>query len=215
MKANNLAGKRFGKLVVVERRGSDKNGQALWLVHCDCGKEKVVRGHDLTGGKTSTCGCSRIMCHLYQHGLSKDRLHGTWRNIKGRCYNHNNPSYKFYGERGIKMCHEWETDFVSFYTWCHENGYKDGLQVDRIDPDGDYCPENCRLADKITQANNTRRNLYITMNGKTKTMAEWCKELGLNYHSVQTRTYKGWDPVLALTTPFDKRKSRTRKHAEE
>ena len=207
-----LIGKRFGALTVIERRPSDAKGQSMWLVRCDCGNEKIVRGHDLSQGKTTTCGCSRIKsCVFYEHGLSKDKLHGLWRNIKGRCYNPNNPSYKFYGGRGIKMCDEWTNDFVAFYDWAHANGYKEGLQIDRIDVDGDYCPENCRWVSKITQANNTRRNIYVTMNGTTKTIAEWCKELGINYHSVQTRTYKGWDPMLALTTPFDKTQSRRKK----
>lgn len=208
MKANNLQGKTFGGLFVVERRGSDEKGQALWLCRCSCGKEKVIRGHDLKGGVKS-CGCSRIKnTGLYKHGLSQTKLHGIWRSIKGRCYNQNNKSYGFYGGRGIRMCEEWFSDFVSFYDWCYANGYKDGLQIDRIDTNGDYSPDNCRWVNKIAQANNTRRNMNITMNGQTKTMAEWCRELGLNYHSVQTRTYKGWNPVLALTTPFDKRQSR-------
>lgn len=207
MKVDNFKDRHFGDLLVVERRGSDEKGQALWLCRCKCGTEKIIRGHDLKGG-TSSCGCSRIKnTGLYKHGLSNTKLHGLWRNIKDRCYNPRNKSYRFYGERGIKMCDEWFVDFVAFYEWSHQNGYKDGLQIDRIDTNGDYSPDNCRWVSKITQANNTRRNLNITMNGQTKTMAEWCKELGLNYHSVQTRTYKGWDPILALTTPFDKRQS--------
>lgn len=212
VKVNDLTNQRFGKLTVLERRGSDQKGQALWLVHCDCGNEKVVRGHDLSQGKTQSCGCSRIKsCIFYQHGLSKTKLHGLWRNIKGRCNNPNNPSYRFYGGRGVKMCDEWEDDFVSFYTWSLENGFKEGLQIDRVDVDGDYSPENCRWVDKITQANNTRRNIYVTIGDETKTLAQWCRLLGVNYNSVQTRTYKGWDPVLALTTPFDQSRSRRRK----
>lgn len=212
MQVRNLLNQRFGKLIVIERRGSDSKGQALWLVRCDCGNEKVLRGHDLTQGKTKSCGCSRIRsCTFYSHGLSHTKLHGLWRNIKERCYNPNNKSYRFYGERGIKMCKEWEDDFVSFYNWSYQNGYSEGLQIDRIDPNGDYCPENCRWTDKITQANNTRRNVYATINGETKSLAEWCRILGVNYHSVQTRTYKGWDPVLALTTPFDSKQSRRKK----
>lgn len=212
MQARNLTNQRFGKLVVIEREGSDSKGQALWLVRCDCGNEKVVRGHDLTQGKTESCGCSRIKsCIFYQHGMSHTKLHGLWRNIKGRCYNPNNKAYKHYGGRGIKMCDEWRDDFVSFYNWSYQNGYAEGLQIDRIDTNGDYCPDNCRWVDKITQANNTRRNIYATIDGETKSLAEWCKILGLNYNSVQTRTYKGWDPVLALTTPFDKRQSKRKK----
>lgn len=207
-----LVGKRFGKLTVLERKPSDEKGQSMWLVRCDCGKEKIVRGHDLSQGKSTSCGCSRIKsCLFYKHGLSKDKLHGLWRNIKERCYNPNSKSYKYYGERGIKMCDEWENDFVSFYNWSHENGYKDGLQIDRIDVNGDYCPENCRWVSKIVQANNTRRNIYVTINGETKSMSDWCREIGINYQSVQTRRYKGWDTLLALTTPFDKSKSRIKK----
>ena len=207
-----LVGKRFGKLTVLERRPSDAKGQSMWLVRCDCGKEKVVRGHDLTQGKSSSCGCSRIKsCIFYEHGLSKNKLHGLWRNIKDRCNNPNNKAYKYYGERGIKVCDEWSNNFVAFYDWAHANGYQEGLQIDRIDVNGNYSPENCRWVNKTIQANNTRKNLYITINGKTQSLADWCRELGVSYCSVQTRRNRGWDTLSALTTPFDKSKSRNKK----
>lgn len=202
MKVCNLKGQKFGNLFVIERKGSDEKGQALWLCKCDCGVEKIIRGHDLKCG-TKSCGCSRIKnTGLYQHGLSKTKLHGLWRNIKDRCYNQKNKSYSFYGGRGIKMCDEWFSDFVSFYNWSYLNGYKEGLQIDRIDTNGDYSPENCRWVDKLVQANNTRRNVYVTINGETKSVPEWSRILGVNQRSVHTRISKGWDPVLALTTPF-------------
>lgn len=208
MRVSDLTNKKFGNLLVIERRGSDVKGQALWLCRCDCGVEKVVRGHDLKGGVKS-CGCSRIKnCGLYQHGLSKTKLHSTWRAIKDRCYNENNKSYRFYGGRGIKVCEEWLNDFVPFYEWSNSHGYSENLTIDRIDPDGDYSPDNCRWIDRVAQANNTRRNIYITIDGETKTLAQWCPLLGVNYHSVQTRIYKGWEPKLALTTPFNKSYSR-------
>lgn len=211
MKVNDLTNQKFGSLLVIERRGSDEKGQALWLCRCDCGKEKVIRGHDLKQG-TKSCGCSRIKnCGLYKHGLSSTKLHSTWRSIKDRCYNKKNKSYSFYGGRGIVMCEEWLNEFVSFYDWANANGYKENLTIDRIDPNGNYCPENCRWVDRIKQANNTRRNVYVTINGETKSLPDWCRALGVNQHSVRTRIYKGWDPVLALTTPFDKRQSKRKK----
>ena len=215
MKVNDLTGQRFGSLLVVERRGSDSKGQALWLCRCDCGTEKIIRGHDLKGGVKS-CGCSRIKSTgLYKHGLSNTKLHGIWRGIKDRCYNKNNKNYSTYGARGIKMCDEWLNDFVKFYEWANQNGYKEGLTIDRIDRNGDYCPDNCRWATWTQQANNTSKNIHVTINGETKTVPEWSRALGLNYRSVRTRITKGMDPVLALTMPFDKTQSRRKKKTGE
>lgn len=207
MKVNDLTGRRFGNLVVLGRRGSDNKGQSLWLCHCDCGVEKIVRGHDLKGGVKS-CGCSRkTSTGLYKHGLSYTRLHGLWRNVKDRCYNPRNKDFHNYGGKNVKMCDEWRTDFVSFYNWANANGYKEGLTLDRIDYNGDYCPENCRWATWLQQANNTRRNIHATINGEVKTVSEWCRIYGVNYRSVQSRIYKGIEPSIAITTPFRGRES--------
>lgn len=208
MKANDLTNQRFGSLMAIERRGSDENGQALWLCRCDCGKEKIIRGHDLKQG-TKSCGCSRVRnTGLYKHGLSHTRLHWIWRGMKDRCYNPKNKTYNFYGGRGIKICDEWKSDFMPFYEWAMANGYKDGLTIDREDSNGNYCPENCRWATRTQQANNTRRNVYVTINGETRTVPEWSRIYGVNPYSVRTRIQKGWEPALAITTPFNKRKSR-------
>lgn len=109
------------------------------------------------------------------------------------------------------MCDEWLNDFVSFYEWSNSHGYAENLTIDRIDTNGDYCPENCRYVDKIVQANNTRRNTYVTINGETKSVPDWSRIFGINYRSVHTRIQKGWDAKLALTTPFDRRKSTRKK----
>lgn len=211
VKVNDLTSQRFGSLLVIERRGSDKRGEALWLCRCDCGTEKVIRGHDLKGG-TKSCGCSRrTSTNLYKHGLSHTHLHGLWRNIKDRCYNKNNHHYSIYGGKGVKMCEEWKNDFAKFYEWSYKNGYMEGLTLDRIDFNGDYCPENCRWTTWTQQANNTSRNIRVTINGETKTVAEWSRIYGVNYHSVHSRIFKGMDPLLAITTPFDKTQSRRKK----
>lgn len=197
-----LVGKRFGSLVVIERRGSDEKGQSMWLVHCDCGTEKVVRGHDLKGGVKS-CGCSRrYNTGLYKHGLSQTRLHGIWRSMKDRCYNERSQDYKFYGARGIKLCDEWKEDFIPFYEWSNDNGYKDGLTIDRIDVNGNYCPGNCRWVSMTVQANNRQTNKVFTHNGKTMTVAEWARETGIKYGDIQNRLNYGYSFEEAIDPSF-------------
>lgn len=96
-----------------------------------------------------------------------------------------------YGGRGITICDEWRNDFYSFYSWSIENGYKDGLTIDRVDNNKGYCPENCRWADLETQANNTRRNHYITYNNETKTLTQWAKLLNVNVETLRYRVNHG------------------------
>lgn len=93
----------------------------------------------------------------YKTGLAMNggsSLYHSWRNMKQRCNNPKHPKYKRYGGRGIKICKEWQDDIVCFMNWANKNGYKEGLTIDRIDNDGDYCPENCRW---VTMADNSRR----------------------------------------------------------
>lgn len=209
MKVNNLIGRKFGKLLVIERSGSDKNGQALWKCICECGTSKIISGHDLISKKgTKSCGCSRrYNTGLYKHGLSNTRLHSIWRSIQGRCYNPKNKSFHFYGGRGIKVCNEWLLDFMSFYNWSINNGYQENLTIDRIDSNKNYCPENCRWVDRTQQANNTRRNRLIEHNGEIKTLSEWSKILDFNYSTVQTRMKKGYSFEQAIDKNFEKKKN--------
>ena len=119
----------------------------------------------------------------------------------GRCYNPNHMHFKRYGMRGITVCEEWKNNFQAFYDWAMSNGYRDDLTIDRIDNNGNYCPENCRWATMKEQCNNTRSNTLITYNGKTQTMAQWAKEIGMPYHKLVVRIARGWDVERAFTTP--------------
>jgi hypothetical protein len=107
--------------------------------------------------------------------------------MKQRCYNENHSSYKRYGGRGITVCDEWKNDFVEFRNWAINNGYKDGLTLDRINNNGDYEPSNCRWATLLEQANNKSNNRYITYDGETKTYSEWCRIKNYNRHLIQER----------------------------
>lgn len=206
-----LTGQRFGRLTVI-RRGENKCGHPAWICQCDCGNVTHILGDSLRNGNTKSCGCFRkeVTSELHTtHHMSvrgrRHRLYTIWSQMKNRCYNSNTDTYKHYGGRGISMCDEWKNDYMSFYTWAITNGYRDDLTIDRIDNDGNYCPENCRWADAVTQQNNTRHNRKLTLNGKTQTIAEWIRELHIKYGVLEHRVHRGWSDERILTTPIKTR----------
>lgn len=132
------------------------------------------------------------------------KLYHVWLSMRARCNNPNDKGYQNYGGRGIKVCNEWN-DYKNFKTWAYENGYKEdsGLSIDRIDVNGNYEPNNCRWATIKQQANNTRRNVYLTIDGEKKSVPEWAEIYGVNQETVRRRVRElGWDPIKALTEPL-------------
>ena len=103
--------------------------------------------------------------------------------MKARCENAKRGKYKDYGERGIKVCEEWQNASV-FVLWALENGYADGLQIDRIDNNGDYCPENCRWVTPKENSRNRRNTKYLTIGGVTKCVAEWCETIDVSENTI-------------------------------
>ena len=184
-----LVGKRFGRLVVLSQAGRDKNGRMLWLCQCDCGNKVKVSGGALKR-TTKSCGCYRrdyMSKRQKIHGKRNTRIYNIWTQMKKRCYNKNFTYYKDYGGRGIEVCEEWKNNFQAFDKWAMQNGYRDDLMIDRIDNDGNYEPSNCRWVDTYEQSNNKRSNVNITYMGKTQTLAQWCRELGLDYKVINER----------------------------
>lgn len=142
-----------------------------------------------------------------RHGFTHHRLYACYYRMRHRCENPADSSYERYGGRGIKVCDEWKSDIVSFINWGIENGYKEGLSIDRIDNDGDYSPENCRWADAIQQCNNRSTNAFITYNGETHTYAEWSRIVGINQLTIRHRIEKlKWSVEDALTISTDERR---------
>lgn len=193
-----LAGRTFGKLTAIKRMGSNSHRQSMWLCRCECGNETVVVEGDLINGHTQSCGCLRGV----KHEMSKTRLYEIYKGIKRRCCNPSDASYKNYGGRGITICDEWKSNFLNFYYWSMENGYNDNLSIERIDVNGNYCPENCKWIPFKKQMRNKRNNVLLEFNGETKTIAEWAEILNIKYITLYNRLRLwGWSVEKALTTP--------------
>lgn len=203
-----LVGQRFGRLVV-----SSKNGDARpqkWACLCDCGNTHIAREAHMKSGRTKSCGCLNrelIKARSTKHGQShRTPEYKTWVNIRGRCEDPKNISFKYYGEKGIKVCERWQT-FSNFFS---DMGLKPSPDhsIDRKDNIGDYAPGNCRWATEEEQQNNRGNNVLITHDGETGTDSMWCARLGFPRQTITARLGKGWSVQRAITTPLRKHKDR-------
>lgn len=204
-----LVGKRFGNLLVVERLGLNKNKHYLFKVKCDCGNEKIIVGKELNKGKMKSCGCGIVKGVKEAntvHGMTNTRIYSIWNKMKSRCYNKNNPNYDNYGGRGIVICDEWrgKHNFLNFYNWAINNGYKENLSIDRINVNGNYEPSNCRWVSMKVQGNNRRNNVNYYYKGEYKTLSEICEINNLHYQAVWKRIHKyKWSLEKALNEPIN------------
>lgn len=125
----------------------------------------------------------------YKHGLRRHKLYGVWSSMKARCLNPNDRGYKNYGSRGVTVCIEWRNDFKCFFDWAIGAGYREGLELDRIDVNGNYQPQNCRFVSREAQSLNKRATLYFSNNKPLKTK---CEEMSLPYKTVAARLNRGY-----------------------
>ena len=212
--AHDIKGQRFGRLVAIERVGSNRRKEWLWRCACDCGSETIVPSYRLRHGGVTSCGCHQRDC-AYRSKKAKNnpRLYGVYRDMKDRCYNKNCEQYKNYGGRGIKICSEWGK-FDAFCDWALANGYNPNAKygqctIDRIDTNGDYSPVNCRWVNLEQQANNRRVNSLITYANKTMTATQWERERGLWNGAIAYRLSRGWTVDEAIfSLPRKSRKKR-------
>lgn len=198
-----LTGRKFAYLTVLERDLSKKNG-TYWICMCDCGNIKSVRSDHLRKNLVKSCGChnSKISSkNNSTHHDSKTRLYNIWCSMKGRCNNSNNDAYSNYGGRGIKVCDEWNDSFESFKEWANSSGYTDKLTIDRIDNDGNYCPENCKWSTYSEQANNRRSSNIIYIGLSKGTLSQWLKIYSMSHGVFYSRINAGWTVESAITTP--------------
>ena len=143
------------------------------------------------------------------HGYGgKEKLYSVWSNMRNRCNNPKCKEWKYYGEKNIKVCDEWD-DYIAFRNWAYANGYAEdvGLTIDRVDIGGNYCPGNCRWVTRKVQANNTTRHHYLTIDGVTHNISEWAEITGVPAKTIEARVRAyGWTPEKAVRTPVNSHK---------
>lgn len=201
-KVTDITGMRFGRLVAISRAPSVSQGTGVasaWNCICDCGKTAIKTGHALrSSGGFISCGCRAISGNT-THGMSKDRVYMRWNNMMRRCTSAKSKSFPNYGGRGIAVCERWH-NFANFYADMGPPPFA-GATIERTDNDGDYCPENCRWATRMTQATNKRNTRRITYNGRTMCLSHWADEIGISRRSLKGRLDAGWSIERAVTTP--------------
>lgn len=203
-----LTGRRFGRWVVLNYSHTANKKHTMWLCLCDCGNTGLVATTNLLRGKSISCGCYRnelLVDRVRTHGDSgsNSRLYITYCSMKQRCYNENTSSYKYYGARGIRVCDEWLKDYMVFREWAYASGYADTLTIERLDNDGDYCPENCTWIPQNEQSKHRRSVLMY----EDQPLCDLARTRGLNPNMVRDRLYKGWTVEEALGLVPRKRKS--------
>lgn len=212
-------GKKFGRLTILALR-PDLKCAPCWkeycFVLCECGCKKTVSLDSVLSGATTSCGCfhkERASRANTKHGdtNARPRLYRIWENMRSRCNYSGNTSYKNYGGRGIRVCLEWQ-NYEIFRDWALNHGYAENLTIDRIDVNGNYCPENCRWISLKQQGRNKTSNHLLTLGGKTQCIIDWCDELNLNPNTLRKRLRLGWSVEKALLTPVKTNKTKGEKN---
>lgn len=156
-------------------------------------------------------------------GVSSTRLYSLWIHMRQRCNYEKDANYEYYGARGIRVCSEWENNFDSFKIWALNNGYSEKpndrgvntVTIDRIDVNGDYCPENCRFVDSKIQSRNRRSNVNVEFNGKVITLIELSEITKFPYKTIRDRWTRGERDVDRLIRPLADQKDRNHRLGEK
>lgn len=200
-----ISGRRYGRLTVLcfaERRGASY----FWRCRCDCGNERIVGRYPLIKGITKSCGClSREITIARQttHSMSHTPEHNSWLAMNARCKSPTAKGYEHYGGRGIVVCDKWATSFENFY---QDMGVRPkGTTLDRIDPEGNYEPLNCRWLKQATNSAIKRNTVFVDFRGQTKTLADWAREFDLPRTTLWQRVARyHWSIEKAVTEPVRK-----------
>lgn len=192
-------GEVYGNLTVISEcvpRIYSGYPHRVFMCQCKCGETKEILLSKIRTGHTISCGCYKkevFIKHHHTHNMSNTKFYRLWNGMKNRCYLKSDKDYKNYGSRGISVCEEWRKDILSFYNWAIDNGYKNGLSIDRIDNNGSYEPNNCRWITNAEQSHNKRNNVNIKIDGITKCLSEWCRIFNVSRSTATNRLHNGYD----------------------
>lgn len=199
-----FTGRRFGRLVVTgfhESRPIGSQVKRFWKCVCDCGSLPSVSHGALQSGRTKSCGCLQLD-HVYKHGMHDTKEHQAWRDMKIRCLNPKNKAYQNYGGRGITIHESWVNSFERFYQ--DVGPAEPGQWLERDDNNGNYEPGNVRWATRDEQQNNRRQTIKVEFAGKTLSLAQWAKEIGVSKQVLYDRRRAGWPIELMLSSQHRK-----------
>lgn len=207
MKRHELAGKRFGAWTVLEYVGD-----SYWKVQCDCGSIAERDAYSLEQGLS--LGCKR--CRHHRDELLHTPEHHVWKDLFDRCYNPNERGFKNYGGRGIKVCERWHGK-DGFRNFLEDMGKRPSKhhQLDRIDNDTSYSPENCRWATRKENNRNRGDNRIIEMDGEKKCLTEWCEIYNIRKDCVAGRLARGWSVDEAFKKPINEKVWAKRRKGEK
>lgn len=174
-----LTNKKFNKLKVIELDKERSNSRVhYWICKCDCGNIKSIETQKLKKGYIKACGCMKG--HNTKYKVQDKKMYKKWLHMKDRCYNINDVSYKNYGKRGITVCEEWK-NYDNFAEWSLKNGYKPNLELDRINVNGNYEPNNCRYVTRLINSRNKRNTLKFVYKDKLMTLKEIAEMNNISY----------------------------------
>lgn len=197
--AIDLTGRTFGRLRALGVYGK-KHREILWYCECECGNKVKVRSSYLRNGVTQSCGCySKDNPSRRTHNMSRSKIYNRWFHMIERCRNPQNANYHNYGGRGITVCEEWK-NFENYYNDVGEPPF-DGAELDRVDNNKGYSPDNCRWVTRTINVRNSRAAKHITVFGQTKTAPEWAEIYHIDYKLFLHRLSAGWSAEKALTHP--------------
>ena len=188
-----MIGRQFQSWTVIEEAPLQSANNRRWLCQCVCGTQQTFNGKSLRfGNNARDCGCIKGSIKIYAP------TRRTWNSMKARCNNPRYPAFPAYGGRGIKICPQWG----EFSVFLRDMGERPpGKTLDRRDNNKGYSPENCCWSTMEEQANNRRDNVRLTFRGKTLTIAQWAREIGVGRTTLFTRLRAQWPLELALTAP--------------
>jgi hypothetical protein len=212
MKFIDLTGKKFNQLTVIRRENSTPGSRKTnWICKCDCGKETTVSGGNIKNGHTKSCGCYRVSWHstsgrhFKKHGLHDTPLYQVWTSMHSRIRRAKiGKKDHYYAKNKIKICERWNK--LENFIEDMKDTWFEGGQIDRIDNEGNYEPNNCKWSTRKEQMNNTHNNVKITLRGRTQNAVQWAEELKMSAETIRGRIRLGWSGEKALTTPIKKHK---------